>query len=67
VVGAAVGLTAAAAVATRYGSLLFHVTPRDPTVLAGSATLVLALAAAASWIPGRRAAAVNPAITLRAE
>jgi ABC-type antimicrobial peptide transport system permease subunit len=65
--GVAVGLVAAV-VASRYvESQLFGVTPTDPltyTVVAGTVVLAAILA---TWQPARRAARVDPAITLRAE
>lgn len=65
--GIAGGAAGGAALAGVLGALLFDVGPRDPLVLASSCLFVLAVAAAATWIPGRRAAAVDPAIALRAE
>jgi ABC-type lipoprotein release transport system permease subunit len=38
-----------------------------PSVAALAARGVLLVAAAASWLPARRAAAVEPAVTLRGE
>jgi predicted permease len=46
--------------------MLYDVTPTDPAVLAGVAVLLAAVALVASWLPGRRAARVDPAVTLRA-
>jgi len=48
-------------------SLLFQVDPIDPTVLALSAIFILILAIAASIIPARRAASVEPMEALRSE
>ena len=45
--------------------MLYDVTPTDPAVLAGVAALLAAVALVASWLPGRRAARVDPARTLR--
>jgi ABC-type antimicrobial peptide transport system permease subunit len=65
--GAVVGLVAAAATARALGSLLFKVTSFDAASF-GLATIVLfAVAAAACWLPARRAARVDPALALRAE
>ena len=61
------GLLTFAFVARFLRSFLFGVAASDPLTLAGaSATLVL-IAALASWIPARRAAAVDPADALRTE
>jgi putative ABC transport system permease protein len=57
-----------AAVATRaLSSLLFGVTPWDPLTLAGAAALLAAVTVAASWLPARRAARVDPVASLAAE
>ena len=65
VVGVVVGLVGAFAATRVMRSLLFGVEPTDPvTLLVVSAALVL-LAAAASWIPARRAMRVDPVEALR--
>ena len=66
---AGVGVGAAAAfMATRIlRSMLFGVAPGDPAVLAVVAILLAAVALLASWIPARRAAAVDPLIAIRTE
>jgi putative ABC transport system permease protein len=65
--GVAVGLAGAVALARYLGALLFDVAPADPLVFGLSGALMLVLAAAASFIPARRAATVDPALALRAE
>jgi predicted permease len=66
-VGAVCGLTAAFAVTRLMKSLLFDVSPADPlTYVAVSAGLILA-AMIASYLPARRATAIDPVETLRAE
>jgi macrolide transport system ATP-binding/permease protein len=65
--GIGAGLACSIAAANLMRRLLFGVSAWDATTLAGVA-LVLALAAlAASYIPARRAASVNPVEALRAE
>jgi putative ABC transport system permease protein len=65
--GAAIGLGAAAASARVLSSLLFNVSGFD-LVSFGASTLVLfAVALAACGLPARRAAGVDPSITLRSE
>jgi predicted permease len=66
-VGVAVGLATAAGLMQTMRSLLFQVSPLDPVTYV-TVPLVLALAAAlASYLPARRAAAVDPVEALRAE
>jgi putative ABC transport system permease protein len=68
---AAIGIVAglgAAALATRLmGDLLVGITPRDPLTFGGGAVLLLTIAAAASYLPARRATRVDPMVALRAE
>jgi putative ABC transport system permease protein len=65
--GLAIGFGAAAALTRWMSSLLFGVTARDPMTYA-AVGLVLTLATLlASWVPARRATAVDPATALRAE
>ena len=65
--GCAIGLAAAVAASHLLGSLLFGVSALDPLVLTLAAVLVLLLALAASLLPARRAASVDPMQALRAE
>jgi len=65
--GIVVGLAGALALSRFLAALLFEVRPRDPAVLSVAAAVVLTVAAGASWLPARRAAAVDPALALRAE
>jgi len=65
--GLLLGLGAAAVLARLMTSLLFGVSPTDPLTYA-AVTLGLGLVVlAASWIPARRAARVDPVLALRAE
>ena len=63
------GLGAVAAIfATRLlRSMLFQVDPLDPTVIALAALSIFALALAASLVPARRAASIEPVEALRGE
>jgi ABC-type lipoprotein release transport system permease subunit len=48
-------------------SLLFGIAPLDPLTYVASGALISAAAMAASYIPARRAASVDPMETLRSE
>jgi putative ABC transport system permease protein len=65
--GAAVGLAGALALTHLMESLVFGVKPTDPYTFALVAALLVAVAAAASYLPARRAARVDPMAALRAE
>ena len=49
------------------GSLLFGVSPPDALTFAAVATLLVAIAAAASLVPALRASRIDPLIALRDE
>jgi putative ABC transport system permease protein len=65
--GLALGLVAALAVTRFVESLLYGVTATDPVVFVGVSSLLLVVAALASWLPARRAARVDPLAALRYE
>ena len=65
--GVVAGLIGAVVATRALASLLFGVTPTDPVALAGAALVLLATAVAASWLPARRAARLDPAIALRGD
>jgi putative ABC transport system permease protein len=67
VAGCALGLAGAAAASSILRSFLFHVSPFDPVAMIIGAVLVFVLALAASAIPARRAASVDPMQALRGE
>jgi predicted permease len=67
VVGLALGLVGAVIVARAMTPLLFGVASFDPLAFAGAALVLLLVALAASGIPARRAAGVDPLIALRSE
>ena len=66
-VGIALGLAMFAFVARFLRTALFGVAATDPVTLGGSAAILLAIALLASWVPARRAAAVDPADALRSD
>jgi len=63
--GITLGLLGALGAARLLSSLLFGVTPADPPTLTAVSLLVAAVAMLACYIPGRRAARVDPMIALR--
>jgi predicted permease len=65
--GLLVGLAVAWAAAPQAAAFLFGVAPRDPFVFAAVAALLLTAYLAASALPARRAANVDPATVLRTE
>jgi putative ABC transport system permease protein len=66
-IGVAAGLCVAAAASSVLVSLLFGVSRFDPSTYLSVVALLVAVSAAACWIPAWRAARVDPSITLRAE
>jgi ABC-type antimicrobial peptide transport system permease subunit len=65
--GGVIGLFSAAALSRWISSLLFGVTPLDPVTYGASGAIILAAAIAASYIPARRAASVDPMERLRSD
>jgi len=64
----AIGGTVVAVIVSRFlRAFLFEVTPMDPAILAGAIVMLAASALAASWIPARRAARLDPARALRVD
>ena len=66
-VGLAVGVVASVALGRWMSSLLFGVGPFDPMAYTAAVGVTMAAAALASYLPARRAAAIDPIETLRAE
>jgi predicted permease len=63
--GCVVGALGVAAVSRLARSILFGIAPQDPLTLAMTAAVLLAVVLAASWLPARRAARINPVAAMR--
>jgi predicted permease len=66
-IGVGVGLASAAGVTRLMQSLLFGIGPLDPIAFTVMPAVLAATAVLASYVPARRAVAVDPVETLRAE
>jgi putative ABC transport system permease protein len=65
--GVAIGLCGAAVASGALITLLFGISRLDPITYLGVIGLLLGVSGIACWVPARRAAQVDPAITLRTE
>jgi len=65
--GVAVGLVGAFLATRIMKSMLVGVKPEDPTTFAAMALVFTVIASAASWLPARRAARLDPTVALRDE
>jgi predicted permease len=65
--GIVVGVGLALALARLIKAMLYGIHPYDPTTVSAAVLLLLGVALAASWIPARRAASVEPMEALRHE
>ncbi len=65
--GLIAGFAGALAAGRTLATMLFGVTPQDPATFAGVAIALTAAALAASYLPARRAARVDPMEALRNE
>ena len=66
-VGAGLGLVAAAAAGRVVQAMLFSVSPLDAVALITAPAVILVLAVTTSMIPARRAARIDPIVSLRVE
>ena len=66
-VGLVTGIVAALAATRVLTGMLSEIRPTDPPTLAGVVVVLLGAALAATLIPARRAAHVDPMVTLRHE
>jgi putative ABC transport system permease protein len=65
VVGCVVGGFGVAGLGRLARSILFGIAPQDPLTLAATAAVLLAAVLAASWLPARRAARIDPVAAMR--
>jgi predicted permease len=65
--GVVLGLVGAAGFARLQASLLYGVEPVDPATYAAVATILVAAALVATWVPARRAARIDPVEVLNSE
>ena len=63
--GTVLGLAGASALARVLRGRLHEVSPTDPVSFAGAALLLVGIAVVASYLPGRRAASVDPLVAIR--
>jgi len=66
-VGVAVGVAGALALAQLLQRLLFGVSPLDVPTFAIAVAVLLAVSVAATWLPAWRASRVDPALAMRAD
>jgi len=66
-IGAVLGILGSLAAGRLIKTLLFGVNALDPATLAGVIAVLGAVAAAASWLPARRAARVDPLTAIRGD
>ena len=66
-IGVGIGLVLAAGASRTLTTFLFGISAWDPLVFGAVTAALLAAALAASWVPARRAAGVDPVVALKAE
>lgn len=66
-IGVVLGIGGAIGAAMQIRSVLFNVQPTDPVSLVGVSAFLTLTAMAASYVPARRAMAVDPLVALRNE
>ncbi len=65
VAGGTIGIVGAAASSRFARTLLFGVAPQDPVTLVTAVAVLLVVVVAASWLPARRAALIDPVRAMR--
>jgi len=64
-IGLAIGVVAAYVASGIIRGLLFGIAPHDPVTMIGVAVMMAVIGIVACWIPARRAARIDPALTMR--
>jgi predicted permease len=64
-IGVVCGLGGALALGRWLSSLVFQISPSDPRIMFGTALLLMAVGLIAAWLPARRAARIEPRITMQ--
>jgi putative ABC transport system permease protein len=64
-VGGTIGIVGAAASSRFVRTLLFGVAPQDPVTLVSAVAVLLVVVLAASWLPARRAAWIDPGLAMK--
>ena len=67
IAGAVIGVVAALALSWVMAGFLHGITPTDPPTFAAVLALVAIAAAAATYIPARRAARIDPVVAVRTD
>jgi putative ABC transport system permease protein len=67
VIGALIGIAAAAAASRVFQAVLFGISPFDPVAFIGAPLFLMGIAVVATLLPTRRALRVDPLTTLRYE
>jgi ABC-type antimicrobial peptide transport system permease subunit len=65
--GATIGTLASLGLTRTAAGFLFGIRPNDPATIAAAIAILLGVAAAAAYLPGRKAARTNPVEALRFE
>lgn len=64
-IGAALGILLAIALTRSVSSMLFGLSPHDPASICVAIATLMSVAGAATWLPARRAAHIDPLLALR--
>jgi ABC-type antimicrobial peptide transport system permease subunit len=67
VAGIVIGIAVTVAITRVLGSVLYGVSPTDPTTLIAVSVIMLLIAVLASYVPAQRAMSVDPVEALRAD